>query len=89
MSTPLHVLLKANPNLEGDVEYDKSDHSACYPLDQVSVLQYFGGTASCMERQTGWTFSESSCHSSYTVLANRAGWRVAGDLVPRESPDNS
>ena len=30
----------------------------------------------------------SSCHSGYTVLANRAGWRVAGDLVPWESTDN-
>ena len=29
------------------------------------------------------------CHSGYTVLANRAGWQVAGDLLSRESLDNS
>ena len=34
-------------------------------------------------------FFISSCHSGCTVLANREGWRVAGDLVPQETPDNS
>ena len=38
--------------------------------------------------QTG-CFFRSSCHSGCTVLANREGWRVAGDLVPQEAPDNS
>ena len=41
MSTPLHVLLKADPSLEGDVADDKVDPSACHQLGQVSVLQYF------------------------------------------------
>ena len=39
--------------------------------------------------QTCWTFLKSSYHSGYTVLANRAGWQVAGDQVPWESPDSS
>ena len=29
------------------------------------------------------------CHIGYTVLANRAGWQVAGDLLHQESLDNS
>ena len=41
MSTPLHVLLKDDPHLEGDVVDDKSDLSACLQLGQVSVMQYF------------------------------------------------
>ena len=36
MSTPLHVLLKADPRLEGDVADDKAD-----PLVCLYVLQYF------------------------------------------------
>ena len=39
--------------------------------------------------KTGWTFMKSSCHSGYTFLANSAGWRVTGDVMPGESPDNS
>ena len=31
----------------------------------------------------------SSCHRGCTVLANRKGWQVAGDLVPQEAPVNS
>ena len=34
-------------------------------------------------------FVRSSCHSVYTVLANREGWEVTGDLVPQEAPDKS
>ena len=30
---------------------------------------------------------KSSCHSGCTVLANREGWRVAGDLVHQEAPE--
>ena len=41
MSTPLHVLLKADPHLEGDVADDKADPSVCLQLNQISVLQYF------------------------------------------------
>ena len=41
MSTPLHVLLKADPRLEGDVADDKADPSVCLQLNQISVLQYF------------------------------------------------
>ena len=51
MSTPLHVLLKADPSLEGDVADDKADPSACHQLGQVSVLQYFQGTAGSMDHQ--------------------------------------
>ena len=51
MSTPLHVLLKADPCLEGDVADGKADPSACLQLGQVSVLQYFRGTASSMDHQ--------------------------------------
>ena len=48
MSTPLHVLLKADPSIEGNVEDDKADPSVCHQLGQVSVLQYFRGTAGSM-----------------------------------------
>ena len=41
LSTPLHVLLKADPRLEGDVADDKADPSVCLQLNQISVLQYF------------------------------------------------
>ena len=41
MSTPLHVLLKADPRLEGDVADDKADPLVCLQLNQISVLQYF------------------------------------------------
>ena len=40
----------------------------------------------CLDR---WGFLENSYHSGYMVLANKAGWQVAGGLVPQESPDNS
>ena len=51
MSTPLHVLLKADPSLEGNVADEKADPSACHQLGQVSVLQYFQGTAGSMDHQ--------------------------------------
>ena len=51
MSTLIHVLLKADPILEGNVAYDKADPSACHELGQVSVLQYFQGTASSIDHQ--------------------------------------
>ena len=38
---------------------------------------------------TGWTFFKRSCHSGCTVLANRPGWQVAGDLVRQEAPHDS
>ena len=41
MSTPIHVLLKANPCLENDVADDKTDPLVCLQLNQISVLQYF------------------------------------------------
>ena len=34
----------------------------------------------CLDR----LFFRSSCHKGCTVLANRKGWRVAGELVPQE-----
>jgi hypothetical protein len=51
MSTPLHVLLKAEPCLEGDVADDKADTSVCVQLHQISVLQYFLYTAGSMDHQ--------------------------------------
>ena len=43
MGTPLLILCKAVPSLQGDVVDDKADPSACHQLGQVilSVLQYF------------------------------------------------
>ena len=38
MSTPLHVLLKADPRLEGDVADDKADPSVRLQLNQISVV---------------------------------------------------
>ena len=35
----LHVLLKADPSLEGDVA-DDADPSVCHQVGQVSILQY-------------------------------------------------
>ena len=51
MSTPLHMLLKADPCLEGDVADDKADPSVCLQLNQISVLQYFFETAGSMDLQ--------------------------------------
>ena len=54
MSTPLHVLLKADPDLEGDVAESKADPYACLQINQdryLSVLQYFGDTAGSMDHQ--------------------------------------
>ena len=51
MSTPIHVLLKADPRLEGDVADDKADPSVCLQLNQISVLQYFLETAGSMDHQ--------------------------------------
>ena len=48
---PLHVLLKVDPSLEGDVADDKADPSVCHQLGQVTVLQYFQGTAGSMNHQ--------------------------------------
>ena len=50
MSTP-YVLLKADHSLEGDVADDKANRSACHQLGQVSVLQYFRGTAGSLDHQ--------------------------------------
>ena len=41
MNTPRHVILKADPSLEGDVANDKAELYVCHQLGQVSVLQYF------------------------------------------------
>ena len=45
MSTPLHVFLKADPSLEGNLAYDEADPSACHQLGQVSC-----STNMCLER---------------------------------------
>ena len=87
MSTSLHVLLKADPHIEGDIADDKANPSVC-----LKPNQYFLETACSMDhqhvlRQT--VLFRSYCHSVCTVLANREGWEVADDLVPQEAPDNS
>ena len=51
MSTPLHVLLKADPCLKGDVADDKADPSVCLKLNQISVWQYFLETAGSMDHK--------------------------------------
>ena len=51
MSTPLHVLLKADPCLEGDVADGQADPYGCHQLGQVYVLQYFQGMAGSMDHQ--------------------------------------
>ena len=49
MITPLHVLLKADTHLEGDVADDKADPSVCLKLKAKYVLQYFLETAGSMD----------------------------------------
>ena len=51
MSTPLHVLQKADPRLEGDVADDKADPLVCLQLNQISVLQYYLEMAGSMDHQ--------------------------------------
>ena len=51
MSITLHLLLEAEPCLEGVVADGKADLPVCHQLSQVSVLQYFGGTAGSMDHQ--------------------------------------
>ena len=57
MSTPLHVLLKADPSLGGDVADDKADYFTCHQLSQVYVFSIFEGrlapwtTNMCLDRQ--------------------------------------
>ena len=51
MSTPLHVILKADPRLEGDVVDAKAYPSVCVQLHQISVLQYILETAGSMAHQ--------------------------------------
>ena len=41
ISTPNHMLLKADPRLEDDIADDKADPLVCAQLNQISVLQYF------------------------------------------------
>ena len=85
MSTPLHVFLKADPSIEGDVANDKADPSGC-----LLFCSSFGGriapwtTNMCFDKLD---FLEKLCHICYTVLANRVGWRMVGDLVPWELLD--
>ena len=40
MSTALHVLLKADPCLKGDVADDKAEPLVCLKLNQISVFKY-------------------------------------------------
>ena len=51
MSTPLEVHPKLYPCLKGDVAYGEADPFVCHQLCQVSVLQYFHGTAGSMDHQ--------------------------------------
>ena len=41
LSTPLHLLLKTYPCVEGDVADGKAYPSVCHQLGQVYVLQFF------------------------------------------------
>ena len=59
---------------------------------QISVLQYFLETAGSMDHQNVLRLAfktKKNLATVLTVLANREGWPVAGDLVPQEAPDNS
>ena len=51
IKTSLHVLLKDDSCLQGNVADYKADHSACNQLGQVSVLQLFLGMAGFMDHQ--------------------------------------
>ena len=50
-STPIHVILKADPRLNDDVAEDKADPLVCLQLNQISVLHYFLETAGSMNHQ--------------------------------------
>ena len=59
-------------------------------LGQISVISTKGwlhGQPTCV--YTAWNFFRSSYQIGFTVLAKRAGWQAAGDVVPQEAPDNS
>ena len=45
MTIPLHVFLKDDPRLEGDVADDKADSSVCLQINQISFLHFFLETA--------------------------------------------
>ena len=51
MSTPLHVLLLADPLLEGDVADAKANPYECHQLGHVSVLQYFHRTTGSIDHK--------------------------------------
>ena len=51
MSTALHVLLKVDPRLEGDVADDKADPLVSLQLNQISILQYVLEMAGSMDQQ--------------------------------------
>ena len=51
---PLHMLLKADPSLEGNVGDDTDDPSLFHRLGQLSVLQYFEGRLAPL--RTKWQF---------------------------------
>ena len=90
MSTPSHVPLKADSGLENDVADDKADLLVWLQLNQISVLQYFLKTACSMDHNMCLESLFSLriyFHSGCTVPANREGWQVAGDLVPKEAAD--
>ena len=53
--TLLHVLLKADPSLEGDVADDKADSSACHQLCQVSVRYH------AVFSRDGWLHGTLTC----------------------------
>ena len=51
MSPPLHVLILADPRLEGDVADAKANSSECHQLGHVSVLQYFHRKAGSIDHE--------------------------------------
>ena len=73
ISTLFHVLLKADPGLEGDVADGKADSSVCHQLGQVSVLQE--------EPPNSWwyVFECLSIVVVYFLLVDKAGATGKGD----------
>ena len=49
MSTPLHVLIKADPCLKGDVADNKADPSLCLQLKQIYVGRAPWTTTMCLD----------------------------------------
>ena len=69
MSTPIHVLLKADPCPKYVVADDKAVPSVCLQLNYISVLQYFLETAGSMDYQHVLTHTVKKKKILATVVA--------------------